>query len=68
MNSALLKGKIRENDMTQAQLAVKIGISRSRFNAKINNKEGAEFTLGEAKDIKTVLGLDSETWERIFFS
>ncbi len=68
MNVALLKGKIREKDMTQAQLADEIGISLSRLSAKINDKEGAEFTLGEAKAIKVVLGLDSETWERIFFS
>lgn len=67
MNSALLKGKIKENSMTQGQLADEIGISLSRFNAKLNNTAGAEFTLGEVRSIKSVLNLSSETVDRIFF-
>ena len=67
MKSALLKGKIREHDMTQSQFAEKIGVSLSRFNAKLNNTSGAEFSLGEVRAIKTVLNLDSDTVDAIFF-
>ena len=67
MNSALLKGKMKENSMTQGQLADKVGISLSRFNAKLNRTSGAEFTLGEVLAIKQVLNLDSEMVDRIFF-
>ena len=67
MNSALLKGKMKENSMTQGQLADKVGISLSRFNAKLNKTSGAEFTLGEVLAIKRVLNLDSEMVDRIFF-
>ena len=68
MNSDLLKGKIREKAMTQGDIADRIGISLSRFNAKLNGSGGAEFTLGEVQAIKTVLDLDSQQVDQIFFS
>lgn len=68
MNSALLKGKIREMDMTQSEVAEKIGVSLSRFNAKLNNSSGAEFSLGEVRAIKALLQLDTGTVDRIFFA
>lgn len=67
MNRDLLKGKIREKSMTQGDVAERIGISLSRFNAKLNNSGGAEFSLGEVRAIKSLLGLDSEQVELIFF-
>lgn len=68
MNSALLKGKIVENSMTQTEVSQNIGISLSRFNAKLNNTGGAEFTLGEVRALKELLNLDSTQVEKIFFS
>lgn len=68
MNSDLLKGKIREKALTQEALASEIGISLSRFNAKLNNSGGAEFTLGEVRALKKALMLDSNQVDQIFFS
>lgn len=68
MDSALLKGAIRGKDMTQAMVASEIGISPSRFNAKVNNTQGAEFSLGEVRAIKAVLNLTPEQVDHIFFS
>jgi len=68
LNSALLKGKIVENSMTQTEVSQNIGISLSRFNAKLNNTGGAEFTLGEVRALKELLNLDSTQVEKIFFS
>lgn len=59
MNSALLKGEIRARSMTQEDVAEKIGISLSRFNAKLNNTGGAEFSLGEVRALKALLHLDA---------
>ena len=59
MNSALLKGKIRAKSMTQEDVASRIGVSLSRFNAKLNNSSGAEFSLGEIRAIKALLSLDA---------
>ena len=67
MNGALLKGKIREKSLTQKDVADKIGISLSRFNAKLNNSGGAEFSLGEVRAIKNLLKLNSEQVDLIFF-
>ena len=68
MNSVLLKGKIRAKGVTQGEIATKIGLSLSRFNAKLNNTSGAEFSLGEVRALKTVLSLDSDEVESIFFN
>ena len=68
MNANMLKGRIREKAMTQADLAPQVGLSLSRFNAKLNETGGAEFSLGEVRAIKRVLGLDQEQTEQIFFS
>lgn len=68
MNSALLKGAIRGKNMTQAAVASEIGISLSRFNAKLNNNRGAEFSLGEIRAIKAILNLSSQQVDHIFFS
>lgn len=66
MNPALLKGKIRERDYTQADVAKEIGISLSRFNAKINGTDGAEFTLSEIAAMKKLFCLDAELIDQIF--
>lgn len=68
MNSSILKGKIREQDMTQSTVAAKIGLSLSRFNAKLNNSEGAEFSLGEIRSLKELFSLDAAQVDQIFFS
>lgn len=67
MNSSLLKGKIREASLTQKDIATEIGVSLSRFNAKLNNTGGAEFSLGEVRAIKALLGLTSNQVDDIFF-
>lgn len=67
MNKELLKGEIRAKDMTQAAVAARIGVSRSRFNAKLNGNKGAEFTLGEVRAMKELLYLSKDQVYEIFF-
>jgi DNA-binding XRE family transcriptional regulator len=64
----MLKGQIRSLGMTQGDVAEKIGVSLSRFNAKINETDGAEFSLGEVQALKGLLNLNSEQVDQIFFS
>lgn len=47
MNKASLKGFMALNGDTQETLASALGMSLSRFNAKINERDGAEFTQSE---------------------
>lgn len=68
MNSNLLKGKMKERGMTQEDVAKRIGISLSRFNAKLNETDGAEFSLGEAKSLIDLFCLQSDQIDQIFFS
>ena len=66
LNRDLLKGAIRSHGMTQEDVALKIGISLSRFNAKINETNGAEFSLGEVKSIRQLLDLSDDQFASIF--
>ena len=68
MQANKLKGKLTENGMTQANAAERIGISLSRFNAKLNETRGAEFSLGEVLALKNVLNLSPEQIDQIFFT
>lgn len=68
MVNLILKGKIREKCLSQQDVATKIGISLSRFNAKLNNTDGAQFTLREVKDMRDLLELSPEQVDQIFFS
>ena len=67
MNIDLLKGEIKSHGMTQEDVAKKIGLSLSRFNAKLNNTNGAEFSLGEAMAMIKLLSLDPARVDQIFF-
>ena len=66
MNADLLKGKIREKALAQREVADKIGVSLSRFNAKLNGTRGAEFYLSEAQALQQLLGLTVEQAYEIF--
>lgn len=68
MNKNLLKGKMREYAMTQEIVANKIGVSLSRFNAKLNETGGAEFSLGEVRLLRDIFNLDEQTFVQIFFT
>lgn len=68
MNSNILKGKMRERNLTQGAVAATIGLSLSRFNAKLNNTDGAEFSLGEILSLKRLFELDPAQVDQIFFS
>lgn len=68
MNKDLLKGHIRSCGMTQGDVAAKMGLSLSRFNAKINGTGGAEFSLGEIQALKRILSLSSVQVDLIFLT
>lgn len=59
-----LKGIMRENNVTQQELADKLGISVQSFNSKINGRTA--FTVPEAMNIIEFLGIKNP--EEIFFN
>lgn len=54
--------------MTQEDVANKNGLSLSRFNAKLNETGGAEFSLGEVRSMKNLFKLEPEQVDQIFFA
>lgn len=65
MNTLALKAEIVKNGLTVEKLGNKIGISKSAINRKITGK--TEFKLGEIKKIISILKLNRETTDEIFF-
>lgn len=57
MNTTLIKIKMVENNLTQGQLAEKIGMSQNSLSRKFLKKR--EFTVLEATKICKVLGIEN---------
>ena len=68
MNTAKLKGRMKENGITQEVLAAMIGISLSTLNRKITNEDGDSFTIKEANAIFKALNLSPDDAVAIFFA
>jgi len=61
LNTAKLKGKMRELNITQEELAKLIGVALSTLNRKLqDDKSGDTFTIGEVIKIVEVLKLSKE--------
>ena len=56
------------NGDNDGKLAEYLGLSRSRFSAKINETGGAEFNQGEISKIKQRYNLTADEIDSIFFS
>lgn len=63
-----LESKMALKGDTQSSLATGIGLSRSRLNAKINGKNGAEFSRSEMVKIQERYQLSPEEAGDIFFN
>ncbi len=68
MNKNALESIMKLYGDTGGALAKYIGVARSTFSAKINEKNGAEFTQGEIMAIKNRYNLSAEQIETIFFN
>lgn len=67
MNKKLLKSAMAAYGDTQATLADAMGISLSRFNAKVNERDGAAFTQPEMDFIIARYRFSGETALAVFF-
>ena len=66
INSNKLKGRMRELQITQADLAAKLGISPCTVSQKINNVRA--FDLEEAEVVCGVLAIRPEEFSNYFFA
>lgn len=67
MNKPLLASIMIKNGDTQSTLANAMGLSLSRLNAKINEREGASFTQPEMEFIIERYKLTNEEAIQVFF-
>lgn len=67
VNINKLKGKIVEKGTTVESVAKAIGIDTSTFYRKLQNS-GAKFTIKEADNITSFLGLEASEATSIFFA
>ena len=65
-NTAKLRGKIRERQLTQKELSKIVGIDISTLNRKL--KTGEDFSIGEANKIADALSLTKDEAIDIFFT
>lgn len=62
-----LLGIMREQGWTQGEVAKAIGMSLSRFNAKVWGRDGAEWTHRDLQELKKFLNLSDKVFMEIFF-
>lgn len=59
---------MKKHGDNQSDLAEYIGISLQRFNAKLNGKDGADFTRSEIEKVKEKYNLTADDVDLIFFT
>jgi len=62
-----IKAALARAEMTQEELAEKLGMNASTLNRKINDATGASLTVKEAQDLVAVLKVPRRTAQPIFF-
>ena len=68
MNTAKVKGKMREHEITQEEMAKRLGIALSTLNRKLQSgTDGDSFTVGEFRKMIDVLQLSDDEVISIFF-
>lgn len=68
INTLKLKAKLKEKNLTQEEVANRLGINPSTFNKKINNEIGETLTIQEATNLKNILEITNKDMVDIFFT
>lgn len=68
VNVNKLKGRMREEQTTMAEMAKNIGIATSTLYRKLDEVDGSKLTVKEVENISRVLNLTSDEINLIFFN
>ena len=68
LNKNKLEAVMKEHGDNGGDLSAYLGIARGTFSAKLNEKNGAEFTQSEISLIKQRYNLTAENIDTIFFN
>lgn len=66
VNTNKIKGRMKELEITQADVAKCLGIAQPTANQKINNVR--PFDLEEAEKLSSLLNIEMEEFGRYFFA
>lgn len=66
VNTNKLKGRMKELEITQADVAKGLGIAQSTANQKLNNIRS--FNLEEAEKLSAMLQIEAEEFGTYFFT
>lgn len=66
VNTNKLKGRMKELEITQADVAKGLGIAQSTANQKLNNIRS--FNLEEAEKLSAMLQIEAEEFGTYFFA
>lgn len=67
INIHKLKAKLKEKNMTQEELAKRIGIDSSTLSKRMNDPRGDNFTIEEATKMIEILSISGDEVTQIFF-
>ena len=68
INTAKLKAKLKERNMTQEDLAKLMGKNPATINFKLNNEIGETLTIEETSMMKDILQISIPEMVEIFFA
>jgi len=68
INTAKLKAKLKERNMTQEELAKLMGKNPATINFKLNNEIGETLTIEETSMMKDILQISVSEMVEIFFA
>ena len=68
INTLKLKAKLKEKNLTQEEVAIKLGMNPSTFNKKINNEICETLTIKESNKLKEILEINIIYILYIFFN
>lgn len=67
INILKLKARLKEKDLTQVELAKKMGIDPATLNKKLNNELGETLKVAEAQMMKEILEIPNSEVIEYFF-
>lgn len=67
INILKLKARLKEKDLTQVELAKKMGIDPATLNKKLNNEFGETLKVAEAQMMKEILEIPNSEVIEYFF-
>ncbi len=67
INILKLKGRLKEKNYTQEEVARLLGVNPATFNKKINDEDGQHLSIKEAEMLKDILEIPTSELKEYFF-